>query len=202
MLERLKSLLRTLGFIRLPRIENRDQLVEFIDSRASYVSQVTLYTYVKARAGTQYPKLFTNEDFLTSLRIARWHIYGAAVCDLCLFAVAQFNKAGRLNADSSRDAACGMIDDIFSQHNQTDIAAERFAGIAEKGHRRAAFANWPDIADGPTAFQHSSDAVFEWAPIADQLKAEDEEIIRNSIHLRWIGVRRDLKQTLMPDFVI
>ena len=71
MLERLKPLLRTLGFIRLPRIENRDQLIEFIDSRASYVSQVTLYTYVKARAGTQYPKLFSNEDFLTSLRIAR-----------------------------------------------------------------------------------------------------------------------------------
>ena len=48
MLERLKPLLRTLGFIRLPRIENRDQLIEFIDSRAGYVSQVTLYTYVKA----------------------------------------------------------------------------------------------------------------------------------------------------------
>lgn len=202
MLERLKPLLRTLGFIRLPRIENRDQLIEFIDSRASYVSQVTLYTYVKARAGTQYPKLFSNEDFLTSLRIARWHIYGAAVCDLCLFAAAQFNKAGRLDSDSSRDAACSMIDDVFIRNDQTDITAKRYASIADQGHQRAAFANWADIADGPTAFQHSSDAVFEWAPIADQLKSEDEEIIRNSIHLRWIGVRRDLKHTLVPDFPI
>tara|TARA_B100001093_G_scaffold281399_1_gene268842 strand:+ start:307 stop:915 length:609 start_codon:yes stop_codon:yes gene_type:complete len=202
MLERLKPLLRTLGFIRLPRIENRDQLIEFIDSRASYVSQVTLYTYVKARAGTQYPKLFSNEDFLTSLRIARWHIYGAAVCDLCLFAAAQFNKTGRLDPDSSRDAACSMIDDVFIQNDQTDITAERYASIAEKGHQRAALANWTDIAEGPAAFHHSSNAVFEWAPIADQLKSEDEEIIRNSIHLRWIGVRRDLKHTLVPDFPI
>ena len=59
-----------------------------------------------------------------------------------------------------------------------------------------------DIADGPTAFQHSSDAVFEWAPIADQIKSKDEEIIRNSVHLRWIGVRRDLKHTLVLDFPI
>ena len=38
-----------------------------------------------------------------------------------------------------------------------------------------------------------ADAVFRWAPIADELKCDDEEILRNSIHLRWIGVRRDLK---------
>ena len=66
----------------------------------------------------------------------------------------------------------------------------------------AVLANGADIADGPTAFQHSSDAVFEWAPIANQLKSENKEIIRNSIHLRWIGVRRDLKHTLVPDFPI
>ena len=50
------------------------------------------------------------------------------------------------------------------------------------------------IATGPAAFQSSSDAVFRWAPIADELKCDDEEIVRNSIHLRWIGVRRDLKE--------
>ena len=55
-------------------------------------------------------------------------------------------------------------------------------------------ADWGSIATGPAAFQSSSDAVFRWAPIADELKCDDEEIVRNSIHLRWIGVRRDLKE--------
>ena len=103
---------------------------------------------------------------------------------------------------SSSDPACSMIDDIFIRNNQTHITAERFASIAARGHQRAAFANWADVTDGPTAFQNSSEAVVEWAPIADQLKTEDEEIIRNSIHLRWIGVRRDLKQTLVADFPV
>ena len=97
MLENLKSILRTLGLYSLPAIETMDQLTDFIDQKSSFVSQVTLYTYVKARAGTQYPKMFTNEDFLTSLRIARWHIYGASICDLTLFAVAQFHQGGVLS---------------------------------------------------------------------------------------------------------
>ena len=72
--ESIKPVLRTLGLLREPDIETYRQLADYIEKNAAYVSQVTLYTYVKARAGTQYPKLFENDDFLTSLRIARWHI--------------------------------------------------------------------------------------------------------------------------------
>ena len=59
----IRSVLRTIGFIKDPPVTTRKQLYDFIDSRAAFVSQVTLYTYVKARAGTQFPKLFQNEDF-------------------------------------------------------------------------------------------------------------------------------------------
>ena len=86
MLNKLKSLLISFGLRGEDPVKTRKELINFINSRAAFVSQITLYTYVKARAGTQYPKLFENADFLTSLKIARWHIYGAAVCDLTLFA--------------------------------------------------------------------------------------------------------------------
>ena len=88
MITTIKSVLRIIGFIKDPPLTTRQQLYDFIDSRAAFVSQVTLYTYVKARAGTRFPKLFQNDDFLTSLRIPRWNVYGAAICDLGLFAIA------------------------------------------------------------------------------------------------------------------
>ncbi|MEK9622838.1 MAG: hypothetical protein VW987_04630 [Alphaproteobacteria bacterium] len=196
------SIMRSLGLVALPPITTRQDLLEFIESRAAYVSQVTLYTYVKARAGTQYPKLFENNDFLTSLRISRWHIYGAAVCDLSLFATAQFNRSGLLDDAASKDMANRLIDDIFAANTQDDIDPARFIDIANEGKRRVAFANWDVIAEGASAFKASSDAVYKWAPIADELKQDDEEIVRNSIHLRWIGVRRDLKETLRPNLII
>ena len=189
----IRSVLRTIGFIKDPPLTTRQQLFDFIDSRAAFVSQVTLYTYVKARAGTQFPKLFQNDDFLTSLRIARWHVYGAAICDLGLFAIAQLKRDGGLNDKAAQELAIEMLDGILLDYDQDDIGSKDFAAMGDTGKQRAAFANWDSIADGPAAFQSSSDAVFRWAPIADELKCDDEEIVRNSIHLRWIGVRRDLK---------
>ncbi|XDZ67134.1 hypothetical protein AB8878_06390 [Alphaproteobacteria bacterium LSUCC0226] len=195
-------MLRTIGLLNDPPVETRQQLYDFIDTRAAYVSQVTLYTYVKARAGTQYPKLFQNTDFLTSLRIARWHIYGAAICDLSLFAVAQLKRSGGLDDKKASELVAEMLDGILLNYQQDDIDPELFTAMGDKGKQRAAFANWNLIADGAAAFQSSSDAVFRWAPIADELKNDDEEIVRNSIHLRWIGVRRDLKALIKPDLVL
>ena len=37
---------------------------------------------------------------------------------------------------------------------------------------------------------------MRWAPMADEFKEQDEEIMRNSIHMRWIGIRREVKETL------
>ena len=202
MIAAIKSVLRTIGFMKDSPLTTRQQLYDFIDSRAAFVSQVTLYTYVKARAGTQYPKLFQDADFLTSLRIARWHIYGAAICDLGLFAIAQLKRDGGLNDKAAQDLAIEMLDGILLDYNQDDIDPQVFAAMGDSGKQRAAFANWNVIADGPAAFQSSSDAVFRWAPIADALKNDDEEIVRNSIHLRWIGVRRDLKELMKPALIL
>jgi hypothetical protein len=193
MFDKLKSVMKTLGLRGEDPLKTRQELISFIDGRAAFVSQVTLYTYVKARAGTQYPKLFENADFLTSLKIARWHIYGAAVCDLTLFAAAQLRAYGGLSNEAAEHFAASILDNILPNYPQDDIANDQFAAMCERGKQRAAIADWSDIAVGPVAFQSSSDAVFRWAPIADELKCDDEEILRNSIHLRWIGVRRDLK---------
>ena len=200
--ETLKSVFRTLGFMRQPPIESYQQLIEHTEKNSAYVSQITLYTYIKARAGMQYPKLFANEDFLTSLRIARWYIFGAAVADMALFAAAQFTARGDLDSAQSAAFADGIMDAVLTDYAQDDVAPQVFLDMLADGHRRAAFADWADIADGPAAFRASEDAVFYWAPIADELKALDEEIVRNSIHLRWIGVRRDTKAMLRHDAIL
>ena len=194
MFDKFKSVMKTLGLRGEDQLNSRRELVDFIDSRSAYVSQVTLYTYVKARAGTQYPKLFENADFLTSLRIARWHIYGAAVCDLTLFSAAQLYVHAEFSAEKAQEFATTILDDILPNYPQDDIDSSQFDEMCARGKRRAIMADWGSIATGPAAFQSSSDAVFRWAPIADELKCDDEEIVRNSIHLRWIGVRRDLKE--------
>ena len=39
-------------------------------------------------------------------------------------------------------------------------------------------------------------ALVEWAPIVDELKQMDEEIVINSVRFRWQKVRQDLREAL------
>ena len=77
-------------------LTKQSELVEFIHRNASFVSQVTLLTYIKARAGTQYPKLFENPEYLKSIEIARSHLYASCVADLafCSWMVLKFEVPG------------------------------------------------------------------------------------------------------------
>ncbi|NBX06957.1 MAG: hypothetical protein EBR12_02560 [Proteobacteria bacterium] len=57
-------------------------------------------------------------------------------------------------------------------------------------------------AEGDFAFQTSAQALLDWAPVIDDFKKNDELIVRNSIHLRWISVRRDLSKGLQTEAVL
>ena len=193
--------LKKLGFARPEPLDSLAAAVSYVEGRAAYVSQTTLYGYIKTRAGTQYPKLFENETYLRSMKIARWHIFGAAVCDLALFTAAQLVVAGH---DPKRAAGLAerIIDTILADYQQDDIDTSEFASMAKRGRARVAVANWPDLADGPVAFQSSADALMRWAPIADDLKGLDDEIVRNSIHMKWINVRREIQEIIVPEGIV
>ena len=83
----IKKILEYLGLRPKKPISQPSELVEFIHRNASFVSQVVLLTYIKARAGTQYPKLFENREYLKSIEIARSNIYAACVADLIFYII-------------------------------------------------------------------------------------------------------------------
>ena len=199
--DKIGTILKKLGFARPEPIDSLGAAVSYIEGRAAYVSQTTLYGYIKTRAGTQFPKLFENETYLRSMKIARWHIFGAAVCDLALFTAAQLVVAGH-EPGRAASLAERIIDTILSDYRQDDIDPSEFAAIAKRGRARAATANWADLADGPVAFQSSADALMRWAPIADELKGHDDEIVRNSIHMKWINVRKEVQDIIVPDRIL
>ena len=188
-----------LGFAPRPPLDTLEALISFCDKQSAFVSQVTLYGYVKTRAGTQWPKLFNNETYLISLKIARWHIFGACVSDLALYIIARIYASGGITATQAEAAAHHITNHILAHVEQDDVTDEVFAEMAQRAAQRAKMADWTHLADGPNAFQSSSDALLKWAPTADEFKVLDEEIVRNSIHLRWINIRRDVLETLVMD---
>ena len=197
-----KKIQKRMGFAPLPPITTISDYIAYADKQAAFVSQVCLYTYIKTRAGTQWPKLFEDETYLVSMKIARWHIFGAAVADLALYLGAMMVKRNAASPDQAQRISQQVITAILEDYDQDDIPLKDFKAMMKEGLMRCQSADWMTLAEGPNAFQSSADALIHWAPIADELKDLDEEIVRNSIHMRWINVRRDIKDTLDADAVL
>jgi hypothetical protein len=55
---------------------------------------------------------------------------------------------------------------------------------------------WANAAKGEAAFSGSAGDLIRFAPIIEEFKKLDEEIVRNSIRFRWLDVRAQLKKRL------
>ena len=73
------------AFIPKKKIKNLDELEHFIQTKSAWVTQVTLYSYLKTRMGTRYVLHFDNDEFMSSVNLAKWNIYSIALQDLTFF---------------------------------------------------------------------------------------------------------------------
>ena len=55
------------GILPKKKIKNIEDLKEFIQQKSAWVSQVTLYNYLKTRMGTKWVLHFDDEKFLKSI---------------------------------------------------------------------------------------------------------------------------------------
>jgi hypothetical protein len=177
-------------------IENADDLVEFISSRASHVAQTSLYGYLRTRAGTRFPELFENPDILISINLAKWHIWLACVSDLCIFIGQIMYQSGRVKSTEIELLMSPMLDLVLQATEVPPEAGEDFEPAAEKERQRIKSFDWSSELDDDSIFSASPSALYYWSPIADELKERDEVIVRNSVRFRWIEVRRSTRQQL------
>ena len=108
----------------------------------------------------------------------------------------------RLSSDAAVRLAVHIAESVLLNHQQDDIDPAAFADIVHRTRQRAEVMAWEEAATTAMAFASSADAFMKWAPVTDEFKALDEEIMRNSLHLRWIGIRRDIKETLQVEEVL
>ena len=73
------------------KLKNLDDLKKFIQQKSAWVTQVTLYNYLKTRMGTRYVLHFDNEVFLSSINKAKWNIYYVALQDLTFYTFSYLN---------------------------------------------------------------------------------------------------------------
>ncbi len=190
----------TLRFDRSP-FDTVDKLTEFVQTRAAYVTQTSLYGYLKTRMGTRYRVMFEDEVFSQSINFAKWRIYASCLTDLAVFAAATVHERTGLDKDQTAKLAHFCFESAITADFQDADDAELTARVLENFSARLQRTDWSTAGSGENAFEKSPHDLVKWAPIADELKELDEEIVVNSTRFRWRDVREQLRKRIDAEAV-
>ena len=176
------------AFIPKKKLSNLDDFEEFIQTKSAWVAQVTLYSYLKTRMGTRYVLHFDNDEFMKSVNLAKWNIYAVALQDLTFYVFSYLKiKFNYQNLEKAKETFLNILDDEVSNKMPLDIIEETKKTFDE----RLSKINWDNqINDYP--FNQSALALYKWAPIADELKNLDRQIVLNSVILKWDIIKKEL----------
>ena len=193
---------RTLGRHRAEPINDRASLRRFLETRASYVAQTSLYGYLRTRTGKLYPEYFQNDEFVRVVNGAKWLIWLACLSDLSVYAgglLSQRSRGGAREVGALIEVLVGAILDDTGV--PADVDAE-FLPQVQRVRARIVACDWSAVTDDDAAFSASPTALARWAPVVENLKELDEEIVKNSVRFRWQEIRRDLRRNLDAEAVL
>jgi hypothetical protein len=200
--EGLRDYFGSLGRQRNEPVNDRAALRRFLETRASYIAQTSLYGYLRTRAGMIYPQLFDNDAYVQSINIAKWHLWLACLSDLSVYAGGLLTQRSPAASIEIGKFMPQLVATILQDTGIPKDAGEDFAAHAARVQARLAGCQWENIRDDETAFTESPTALIHWAPVIDTLKQLDEEIVRNSVRFRWQEMRRHLRQHLDAEAVL
>ena len=178
------------AFVPKKKISNLNELENFIQSKSSWVTQVTLYGYLKTRMGTRYVLHFENDEFMKSVNLAKWNIYAVALQDLTFFTFSYLkSNMNYQDVEKAKDIFLKILDDETTNKMPQNIIEE-----AKKNfHERFQNIEWNLYHDN-LPFNPSALSLYKWAPIADELKILDRKIVLNSVILKWDVVKKEFKE--------
>ena len=188
-LEKLRITLKTIGEYLFPvekvtsyfiSIKSKSDLQKFIQQRSAHVTQTTLYGYLKTRIGVKYTAMVEDEVFSKSINIAKWNIYMIAIADCAFYTFSYLISEKNLKDNDCKE----MYLDIIENEKENGLSDEVYL----KAKRE--FLNRYEKIDFhkyylASPFKESCLALYNWAPIADELKILDKEIVLNSMRLKW-----------------
>ena len=180
------------AFVPKTKISNLDELEDFIQSKSAWVTQVTLYGYLKTRMGTRYVLHFENDEFMASVNLAKWNMYAVALQDLTFFTFSYLkNNLNYQDIDQAKEIFLRILDDETKNKMPQDIIEEAKKNFND----RLQNINWNNYCND-LPFNPSALSLYKWAPIADELKNLDRKIVLNSVILKWDIVKKEFNERI------
>lgn len=161
-------------------IKSKKDLQKFIQQRSAHVTQTTLYGYLKTRIGVKFTAMVEDDVFSKSINIAKWNIYMTAIADCSLYVFSYLIAEKNLKENDCKEIYLNIIENE-KENGLTDEIYQRAKQEFLNRYDKINFNKY--YIENP--FKESCLALYNWAPIADELKTLDKEIVLNSMRLKW-----------------
>ena len=180
------------AFIPKKKIKDFNDLENFIKTKSAWVTQVTLYGYLKTRMGTRYVLHFENDTFMSSVNLAKWNIYSVALQDLIFFSFSYLKvNFNYYEIEKIKEIFLKILDEEKSNNMPSDIIDQAKKNFFE----RLTKIDW-NIYYNDIPFNESALSLYKWAPISDELKELDRKIVLNSVILKWDVVKKEFNERI------
>jgi hypothetical protein len=172
------------------KLTDLNSIQTFINRRTAHITQDTLYGYLQTRMGTSYVNFFTDPKFSVSIDTARWNIFVIGVQDIIFYIFSYLNKH---QGYQKLEEAKKIYNAILLNEKQNGLSDDLFNSAINEFEKRFNQVQWLTFHQSKP-FDKSVHALVQWAPIADELKELDKEIVMNSMILKWNNVGRDFQK--------
>ena len=177
-------------FTKYRPIRSVDQVKNFIQEQSAQVSQMTLYGYLKTRMGAKHVIMFEDKDFLNSINIAKWHIYAASLIDSTFFCFSFLYKEKKI---TKTEDANRVFFEILNTEKANGMISDAYENATKEFNSRYSNIDWLNYYNSKP-FEFSCNELYNWSPIADELKKLDKKIVINSMFLKWNNVQNEFKR--------
>lgn len=181
------------GLFARPRpIASRDDLADFMDTRAAFLAQKCVVEFCRVRAGANWEKLFKEEPFQQELYRARWKSFPPALAMIAEMIEGVLRPAAGLRQRHLPEALERVAADVFARYPTPDGAPPTFWPDA-LGLAKARLAATQGGAPRPVREVPKPTArmIFDALPLHKDVVTNDYDYIFNNLRMNLLRIHDD-----------
>ena len=136
--------------------------------------------------------MFDDEIFLGSINKAKWNIYVVSLQDLTFYCLSYIKN--NLNIDHTLKAK-DIYQEILNEEEKNEMPKDVMESSTKEFSMRLEKVDWETYHTN-LPFNESALALYNWSPIAEELKKLDKKIVLNSMMLKWNNVKKEFSNLI------
>jgi hypothetical protein len=185
------SIARAIGG-KVERLDTKEDLADFMDSRAAFLAQKCVVEFCRVRAGVYWQKLFSEAEFREKLTAGCWESYPPAMAMLAEMLEGAMRSAAGLRQRRLPDSLQAVVEGVFARHAVPAGAPEQFwtdaaTLVRERLEATQTGAARPvrEVAEPMARLIHKA------LPIHESLVSHDYDYIRNNLRMNLLRAHED-----------